>query len=118
MVDSWHRLDETFTQNQPKIVNASDEPTYNFETYTYESQGVALMTSTRSYSLPKELESHAWFMNSGASYNLTSNPTFLHSKKLYEGHNRVNVVNGESLSIHGVGSSHVFSRHVELLHLS
>lgn len=109
VVDCWHEFDETFTLNQSKIVEALDEPTNKYATSTSESQAIALMASISVYSLPKEPESQAWFMDLGDYHHLTSNLTFLHSKQSYEGHSRVIVANGESLPIHGVGSSHVSS---------
>lgn len=67
------------------------------------------MSTLHEYSLPRDLESQAWFADSCASHHLTSNSIYLHAKKPYSGTCRVSVANDQSLTITYVGSFDVYS---------
>lgn len=80
------------------------------------SQTMAMMATTsrpyaytQEYSLPSEFESQAWFTDSDASHHLTSYASLLKNKIKYVGANKVYVGNGQTLSIHLVGSTQFYS---------
>lgn len=65
---------------------------------------------TQEYSPPCELDSQAWFTDSGASHHLTPFETCLKNRKAYKGKCQVHVGNRYSLYIKTIGTSYVKSK--------
>lgn len=82
LVDFWHKFDESFTptQAQSKLTYFPSEYTDKLEASTSNPQSLAMMAAAHGYSLSKELENKAWFVNLGVSH-LTANSYFLHTKE-------------------------------------
>jgi len=126
-MDCCHRFDETFVAsnynaqghgtppNQGSSHNGSfvntKEPT------STSGQATALIKThdqphayAQDLHIPLDLDSQAWFVDSGASHHLTSNKSFLHNSFPYEGKNRVHIGNGQGLAIESIGSSQFASK--------
>lgn len=96
MIYCWHRFNEQLTPNpaQASSLNYIDLPYGSFKALTYDPQALELMSTAHGFSLPLDIESRAWFVDSGASHHLTSRVSYLYSKKSYLGTCRVRVANG------------------------
>lgn len=87
VMDCYHKFDESFTYApaQLKDHDLSTNSTDKHVDATTGPQALALMVHAHEYSLLKDLEIQAWFVDSGVSHHLASNPYFLHHKKSYNG---------------------------------
>ncbi|KAI0500239.1 hypothetical protein KFK09_018448 [Dendrobium nobile] len=76
-VKCWHRHDDNYNSDQPTA---------------------ALFTS------PATNSSTEWFLDSGASSHLTSNPNNLHTSQPYTGNTQVTLGNGHQIPIQNIGN--------------
>lgn len=87
-------FDEHFTPTQAYAKASeflevpTDKPeasTFDPQVSTSDPQALAMMSISHEYLFPRDLEMHTWFANSGDSHHVTSNSSYLHTKKPYSG---------------------------------
>ena len=109
-MDCWHCYDENFEPAQSKNQASESAEHVKGEKKDPEANSVqasAYLTHQDDLQVPADLESQAWFADSGATHHLTHNRSLLQNKQSYSGVNKVLVGNGQRLNIDSVGLANI-----------
>ena len=109
-MDCWHHYDENFEPAQSK--NQASESIEQVKDEKKDPQANSVLASSYltnqdELQVPTNLESQAWFADSGATHHLTHNRSLLQHKQSYTGVNKVLVGNGQRLNIESVGLANI-----------